>query len=229
MEAYLPLQDKVVLIVGAGRPLGRILALGFARTGAKLALHDLSPVHLDDTINQVHALGAESHSYTGDIGKGLPCRALISDVLDDWQRLDVLVTCLHAAPAAGLLELDEWDWTRTLELNLSGPFLLAQAAAAVMQEQGGGTLIFTQASTADHLLPALTASQAGLVGLARAAALELLAYNIHSFTIAAGDLNAWEAAASDSRASLELQELAVRLCNPAAARLSGQVIFPGRQ
>lgn len=227
MDEFLSLPDKVVLIVGAGRPLGRTLALGFARAGAKLALHDLSPVHLEETAELVQALGVEHQTYTGDVGKGLPTRALISDILEDWGRLDVLVTCLHAAPDAGLLELDEWDWTRTLELNLSGPFLLAQATAAVMQEQGGGTLIFTQASTADHLLPALTASQAGLVGLARAAALELHRYNIHSFTIAAGDLNAWEPAAPDSREALELQQLAVHLCTPAAAGLNGQVIFPG--
>lgn len=227
MDEFLSLPDKVVLIVGAGRPLGRTMALGFARAGAKLALHDLSPVHLEETAEQVQALGVEHQTYTGDVGKGLPGRALIADILEDWGRLDVLVTSLHASPDAGLLELDEWDWTRTLELNLSGPFLLAQAAAAVMQEQGGGTLIFTQASTADNLLPALTASQAGLVGLARAAALELHPYNIHSFTIAAGDLNAWDTAAPDSREALELQQLAVRLCTPAAARLNGQVIFPG--
>ena len=66
------LAGKVVLIVGAGRPVGRLLALGFARAGAKLALHDLSPIQLDETAVQVQALGAESRSYTGDVGKGLP-------------------------------------------------------------------------------------------------------------------------------------------------------------
>lgn len=227
MSESLPLEGKVVLVVGAGRPLGRILALGFARAGASLALHDLSPVYLDETINQVHALGAESRSYTGDVGKGLPARALISDVLEDWQRLDVLVTCLHAAPTAGLLELDEWDWTRTLEINLSGPFLLAQAAVPVMQQQGSGTLIFVQANTAGNLLPALTASQAGLVGLVRAAALELLPYNITCSTIAAGNLSDWDDTAPDHPAVKALQRTAVRLCSPDAVRLSGKVIFPG--
>ena len=164
-------------------------------------------------------MGAEYRVYTGDVGKGLPCRALISDVLDDFGRLDVLVTSLHASPTAGMLHLDEWDWTRTLELNLSGPFLLAQAAAAVMKEQGGGTLIFTQAGTTEQLLPALTASQAGLVGLARAAALEFLPQRIHTFTIAAGTLLFWENAGVDSLAAKEIQDLAVRLCDPAAARV----------
>jgi len=222
------LENKVILLVGAGRPIGRALALGFARAGAKLALHDLSPVHVDETAALVKELGTECRTYTGDIGKGLPCRALVSDVLDDWGRLDVLVTCIQAAPQAGLLELDEWDWTHTLELNLTGPFLLAQAAVPVMQEQGGGTIIFVQAGTSDKLLPALTASQAGLVGLARAAAIEILPYNIHSFTLAAGDLSGWDVEQDSGPAVKAIQELAVALCSPTAARLNGQVVFPGR-
>lgn len=223
------LAGKVVLVAGAGRPLGRILATGFARAGAKLALHDLSPVPLDETARMVSAEGAENRSYTAEVGKGLPARALIAEVMEDWGRLDVLVTCMHAAPAAALLDLDEWDWVRTLELNLTAPFLLAQAATDAMQEQGGGALIFVQAGTAGRLLPALTASQAGLVGLARAAALDLLPHNIHSFTLAAGDLAAWEQASPTGAAAQELQALAVKLCLPEAASLNGQVVFTGRQ
>jgi len=222
------MEGKVVLLVGAGRPIGRALALGFARAGSKLALHDLSPVHVDETAALANELGAECRTYTGDIGKGLPCRALVSDVLDDWGRLDVLVTCIHAAPQAGLMELDEWDWTHTLELNLTGPFLLTQASVPVMQEQGGGTILFIQASTAGLLLPGLTASQAGLVGLARAAAIEILPYNIHTFTLVAGDLSGWDDVQASSSAVKALQDLAVALCSPQAARLNGQVVFPGR-
>ncbi|HLF32334.1 MAG TPA: SDR family NAD(P)-dependent oxidoreductase [Xanthomonadales bacterium] len=219
------LTGKVVLIVGAGRPLGRLLALGFARAGAKLALHDLSPVHLDETAAQVQALGAESRCYTGDVGKGLPCRALISDVLDDWQQLDVLVTCLQAEPPAGLLQLDEWDWTRTLELNLSGPFLLAQAAAPVMIEQGGGAIIFIQSDKAAEPSPAFSASQAGLNGLALAAAAELLPYNIKSYAVDAGDLGtAGDALDPASLAALQLQAKVVYLCTPAAVNSAGQGI-----
>jgi len=219
------LAGKVVLIVGAGRPLGRLLALGFAQAGAKLALHDLSPVHLDETVAQVQALGAESLCYTGDVGKGLPCRALISDVLDDWQRLDVLVTCLQAAPPAGLLQLDEWDWTRTLELNLSGPFLLAQAAAPVMIEQGGGTIIFVQSGKTAEPSPAFSASQAGLSGLAAAAAVELLPYNIFSYAVDAGDLlTAADALDPASPAAAQLQAKVIDLSSPAAKSQTGQGI-----
>jgi NAD(P)-dependent dehydrogenase (short-subunit alcohol dehydrogenase family) len=218
-----PLSGKVVLIVGAGRPLGRVLALGFARAGARLALHDLSPVHLDETMEQVKALGAECRNYTGDIGKGMPCRALISDVLEYWQQLDVLVTCLHASPPAGLLELDEWDWTRTLELNLTGPFLLAQAAAPAMMERGGGSMVFVQSGHPQAM--ALAASQGGLSSLAQAAAEELRAYNIYCFTIDAGDCEGWSRPEDvENSRKVALQELAVSLCRPEAAGWTGQTL-----
>ncbi|MFZ6021152.1 MAG: hypothetical protein ACOYXO_16265, partial [Chloroflexota bacterium] len=87
--------------------------------------------------------------------------------------------------------LDEWDWQRSLEINLSAPFLLAQAAAAVMREQpgGGGIFFVTQPQLAQSSL-ALAAAQAGINGLVEAVASFLLAYNIHSavFTAAQDEI-----------------------------------------
>lgn len=218
---------KVVLISGAGRPLGRALTEGFARAGASLALHDLLPDHLDETCQMAAALGAECRNYTGDSGKGLPARQLIADVLADWGRLDVLVNCLHARPSAGLLELDEWDWTRTLELNLSGPFLLAQAAAAAMREQGGGVILNVLASLPARPSAALDATQMGLAGFTRAIAAELFAYNIYAFSIDAGETAAFlESPGAGASPVAALQSLALFVCTPAAANRAGSVLRP---
>ncbi len=221
------LSGKVALISGAGRPLGRALAEGFARAGADLALHDLLPGHLDDTCQMAAALGAECRSYTGDTGKGLPARQLILDVLADWGRIDVLVNSLHVSPSAGLLELDEWDWTRALELNLSGPFLLAQAAAAAMREQGGGVILNVLASVPARPSAALDASQMGLAGFTRAAAAELLAYNIYAYSIDAGEAAAYlEGSGAGESPIPALQSLALFVCTPAAANRAGMVLRP---
>jgi 3-oxoacyl-[acyl-carrier protein] reductase len=221
------LSGKVALISGAGRPLGRVLAEGFARAGARLALHDLLPVHLDETCRAAAELGAKCRNYTGDSGKGLPARQLIGDVLTDWGRLDVLVNCLHARPPAGLLELDEWDWTRTLELNLSGPFLLAQAAAAAMREQGGGVILNVLASIPSRPSAALDATQMGLAGFTRAIAAELLAYNIYAYSLDAGEAAAClESPGSGASPLAALQSLALFLCTPEAARRAGMVLRP---
>lgn len=222
------LSDKLVLISGAGRPLGRALAEGFAQAGARLALHDLLPGHLEETCQIAAALGADWRSYTGDTGKGLPARQLINDVLADWERLDVLVNCLHARPSAGLLELDEWDWTRALELNLSGPFLLVQAAAAAMREQGGGVILNVLASVPARPSAALDASQMGLAGFTRAIAAELLAYNIYAYSIDAGEAAAhFEGSGAGDSPIPALQSLALFVCTPAAASRAGMVLRPG--
>jgi NAD(P)-dependent dehydrogenase (short-subunit alcohol dehydrogenase family) len=221
------LRGKVVLLSGAGRPLGRVLAEGFAQAGASLALHDLLPTHLDQTCLSVEELGAQCRSYTGDTGKGLPARQLVSDVVADWGRLDVLVNCMHARPEAGLVELDEWDWTRTLEVNLSGPFLLAQAAAQVMREQGEGVILNVLGGLPSRPSPALDASQMGLAGFTRAIAAELSAYNIFSYAIDAGGV--LELQDDPERAAAlqkSLQSLALFLCSPAAVRHAGQVMRP---
>jgi len=178
-------------VCGAARPPGRQIALGLAAAGWRIAAHDLQPLYLEDLRTQIEAGGSLCRTYVGDTGKGLAARALIEDVLNDWERLDVLMYCLQAAPSADLLMLDEWDWQRSLEINLSAPFLLAQAAAAVMREQpgGGGIFFVTQPQLAQSSL-ALAAAQAGINGLVEAVASSLLAYNIHSavFTAAQDEI-----------------------------------------
>ncbi|MEW6505188.1 MAG: SDR family NAD(P)-dependent oxidoreductase [Chloroflexota bacterium] len=172
---------RVALICGAGRHPGRSIALALAAAGWQIAAHDLQPLHLEELKQEIEQAGSACRTYVGDTGKGLAARALIDDVLNDWGQLDVLVYCLQAAPLADLLMLDEWDWQRALEINLSAPFLLAQAVVAVMREQkgGGGVFFVTQPQLAQSSLP-LAAAQAGINGLVEAIASGLLAYNIHS-------------------------------------------------
>jgi 3-oxoacyl-[acyl-carrier protein] reductase len=224
------MDGQVVLVCGAGRAAGRALAIGFARAGAAVAAHDLTPVHLDETRRQVEAAGATCRTYTGDTGKGLPARALIEDVLADFDRLDVLVHAVHAAPKSGLLDLDEWDWQRTLELNLSGPFLLMQAAAAVIKEQGGGVMInLLQDEDAEPGSLPLAVSQSGLAALSSRAASDLMAYNIRCCAIRLSGLTlvtgtALAADGNEPEWPAELQKLALFLCGPEAEKWNGATL-----
>ncbi len=175
------LQGKVILICGAGRPIGRALALAFAQAGASIAAHDLSPNHLDQVLTQVEAAGGTVHTYVSDIGKGLPARTLIEDVLADFGRVDGLVYAIHASPAGKLASLDEWDWQRSLEINLTGLFLLIQTLLPVMEAQGVGMVC--QINHPDSTNPALAASQQACARLLQSAAAELLTYNINSCAV----------------------------------------------
>jgi NAD(P)-dependent dehydrogenase (short-subunit alcohol dehydrogenase family) len=212
---------KVALVCGAGRPVGRALALALARSGASLAVHDLTPVHMDGTIRLLQEQGGSFRSYINDTGKGLPVHTLIDDVLADFGRLDVLVHAIQAAPRGDLFSQDEWDWQHSLEVNLNGPFLLVQAAADLMRQQGGGTILLQLTGGSPQESLALFTAQAALAAFIKGVAPELMTYNINCHAIeAAGE----EGTGNDLAA---LQELALALCTPAAMRLSGHIVRPG--
>ncbi len=182
------LVDKVVLITGAGRGVGRAAALAFAEAGARVAANDLTPINLDQTLAEVHARGGQARPYLEDVAKKMPVQAMIEAVLEDWQHIDILINNAGVHPRASILSMDEWDWTRTLEVNLSGPFYLMQSVGRVMIDRGRGGVILNVAAhqgtdPALEDLPshsaAYLASKNGLVGLSRAAALEFAAYNIY--------------------------------------------------
>lgn len=179
------LKGKVALVSGAGRGLGRLLALALAGAGAAVAAHDLSPVHLDATAAAVRGAGGIIRNYTGESGKGLPAGVLVDEVLGDFERIDLLFHCAWARPRTALLALDEWDWQRTFETNVTSPYLLLKLVGGLMREQGGGAAgIFAVEGGGP---PLFAASQAARLALARSAAPEFLAYNISIFAICLGE------------------------------------------
>jgi NAD(P)-dependent dehydrogenase (short-subunit alcohol dehydrogenase family) len=112
--------DKVVLVTGAGRGLGRLLAQAFAVHGALVAANDLTPINLDETLRLVRQAGGRIREYLFDIAIRMQAQAMVDQVVSDWGRLDVLINNAAVQPHFPLLDMDEWDWRRTLDVNLSG-------------------------------------------------------------------------------------------------------------
>ncbi len=170
---------KVILINGAGRGLGRTLAEALIRRGAAVAANDLSPITLDWT-QSLQAEGYTVRAYTEDPTRKIVAQALVKQVEDEWGRIDVLIHVAAIAPQTSLLELDEWDWHRSLDLNLSAAFLLIQSVGRIMRQQRNGLILLllsldhTQA--AEH--PAFFIAQMGLWGLAAQARQELAKHGI---------------------------------------------------
>jgi len=237
---------QVVLVSGAGGRIGRAVALGFARQGAVVAANDLSPLNLDETASQAQALGGQCRTYVFDIAKKMPLQALVGQVLDDCARIDILINAAPVQPGAALLEMDEWDWQRTLEVNLGGPFFAMQTIGRVMREQGAGAIInviLPPQALAEHPgLAALSASQAGLLSLTLAAAQELAPHHIRVNAVLPALLPvdqlpnpAVEQAHRPGRVAYRpvedpdrlaaLVEKVLFLCTPAAQAITGQV-FP---
>jgi 3-oxoacyl-[acyl-carrier protein] reductase len=236
---------KTVLVTGAGRGIGRALAEAFSGQGANVAANDVTPINLDLTVERITAAGGHCKGYVFDIAMKMPVQAMIEQVRDDWGSLDILVNNAGVEPHASLLEMDEWDWRRTLDVNLSGPFFTIQSAARVMREQGGGVIvnIASIAGRAHGLRQraAYVASKTGLIGLTREAARELAEYNIRVNAVCPGVietemtatlrqdeamLTRWLEDIPQARLGRpqDVAGLVLFLCSDAAAYLTGQAI-----
>jgi NAD(P)-dependent dehydrogenase (short-subunit alcohol dehydrogenase family) len=184
---------KVVLITGAGKGTGRGVAEAFAAQGASVAVNDISPVNLDETLAHIAAAGGQVKAYVEDIAKKMPVQALLNAVLDDFGRIDILVNCAEVEPQKSVLEMDDWDWQRTLDVNLSGAFLLTQSAGRIMKEKGGGIIVHvgerakgvavSDLSNGPEHRAAYFASKAGLAALSALAAYELSEYDIRVYHV----------------------------------------------
>jgi len=181
------LNGKVALVTGAGRGIGRAIATGLARAGATVAVNDINP----DSCERVAAeLAPASAAFHADVSNKHAVQAMIDSVIERWGRLDILVNNAGVEPHASLLTLDEWDWRRTIDVNLTGPFLCTQSAARVMKDACGGVVvnIASIAGRAGGLRDrsAYVASKTGLTGLTKECARELAAYHIRVNAVCPG-------------------------------------------
>lgn len=174
-------QDRVVFITGAGSSPGAALAKRFAAEGAIIAANDLTPVNAEPVVAEINQDGGKAKAYLGDIATKISLQTVLTAVLEEHERVDVLVNCPNVRPRAGLLELDEWDWRRALDVNLTGVFLAMQSVGRVMRELGGGVMLnVVSEPNQGEGNPSLAyqAAQAGVVGLTQAAAGELAHHKV---------------------------------------------------
>lgn len=178
------LKYKSVLVTGAGKGTGRGVAEAFAARGASVAANDISPVNLDETVARILAAGGHARAYVEDIAKKMPVQALLNQVLDDFGRIDILVNCAEVEPHLSVVEMDDWDWQRTLDVNLTGVFLLTQSVGRIMKEKGGGIIIHMGGRTkVPGRHAAYVASKAGAAALVKVAADEFLAFGVHVYLV----------------------------------------------
>jgi NAD(P)-dependent dehydrogenase (short-subunit alcohol dehydrogenase family) len=173
------LKDKVVLITGAGKGAGRALALEFAERGAIVAANDISPVNVNQVVTEIIARGGQAQAYIEDVAKKVGVQYLVNSVEEDFGGIDILVNHAAVEPHTPLLEMDEWDWHRTLDVNLTGAFLMMQSAARVMKGKGEILNIVTESGSGS----AYRSSMAGLTVLSAVAEAELSPHGIRVLTI----------------------------------------------
>jgi NAD(P)-dependent dehydrogenase (short-subunit alcohol dehydrogenase family) len=173
---------KIVLITGAGKGTGRQVAEAFASHGATAAVNDVSPVNLDATMAHILAAGGKVKAYVEDIAKKIPIQNLLNSVQDDFGRINVLINCAEVEPQKTILEMDDWDWQRTLDVNLNGPFFLTQSVGRIMKANGGGVIVHVgERAKGEESRAAYFTSKAGLAALAALAAYELSEYGVRVY------------------------------------------------
>jgi len=179
------LKDKVVLITGAGKGSGRILAQAFAGQGAIVAANDISPVNVEEVVDEILARGGRARTYIEDVAKKVGSQNIVNQVEDDFGRIDILINHAAVQPRVPLLDMDEWDWHRTLDVNLTGAFLMTQSAGRVMRVHGGGVIInlISEPADGESRQSAFTASMKGLDGFTKQAARELSTYGIQVYSV----------------------------------------------
>jgi 3-oxoacyl-[acyl-carrier protein] reductase len=209
---------KVVLITGAGDGIGRALAVAFAERGAIVAANALTPVNLDETIARIQDGGGKAQAYIADIASKLALQTMLNEIIDQYERVDILIQAASVEPPDALLEMDEWDWRRTLDSNLTGPFLLMQSAGRVMREQGGGVIV--NLVRVDEEISAAVAGKMGLLALTQSAAAEFGAYNIRVNAVSSGVPEAERLAGFPENPV----DLVLFLCSGESSDINGKVI-----
>ena len=137
-----PLADQVALVTGAGRRIGRVIALTLARAGAHVVVnYSRSVAEARNTAREIRILGVESLALKADVSKPAQVHRMFQAVDRTFGRLDVLVNNAGVFFAAQWDKLSEKDWDTVLGINLKGPFFCAQAAAHLMLRQGSGRII----------------------------------------------------------------------------------------
>ena len=134
-------KGKVVLITGAGKGIGRRLAEELAALGATIVANDISPINVEEVAAGIRARGGMVKVYVEDVAKKVGAQMLVKRVEDEFGGLDVLVNHAAVEPHTPLLDMDEWDWHRTLDVNLTGAFLMSQSAGRVMRAKGSGVIL----------------------------------------------------------------------------------------
>jgi NAD(P)-dependent dehydrogenase (short-subunit alcohol dehydrogenase family) len=183
------LKDKVALVTGGSRGIGKAAALGLARAGADVAIASRRLPDLEKVAEEIKGLGRESLAIAAHVGRLDEINNLVNQVRAKFNRIDILVNNAATNPVmAQALDVEERAWDSIMNLNLKGLFFLSQAVAKVMKEQGGGTIINVSSveGITPGILPVYSISKAGVIMATKVMAQEWAKYNIRVNTVAPG-------------------------------------------
>jgi NAD(P)-dependent dehydrogenase (short-subunit alcohol dehydrogenase family) len=189
---YQDLKGKVAIITGARRGMGRSHAIALAKEGAKVVVSDISLEDCQKVADEIKKMKGEAMAIKCDVTKKEEVEEMVRKTIEKWGKIDILVNNAGICDFKPFLEMKEEDWDRTIDINLKGYFLVAQAVAKEMVKRKSGVIINIASVAMGQIgigFPALThycASKGAIVAMTEAMALELAPYNIRVNAISPG-------------------------------------------
>ena len=184
------LEGQVALVTGAGRGIGKAIALRFAQEGANVAFTDLAiNEDVEQTVKDIEAMGVKAKAYASNAANFDETHEVVKQIVEDFGRIDVLVNNAGITKDGLMMRMSEAQWDAVINVNLKSAFNFIHAVTPVMAKQRGGSII-NMSSVVGVSGNAgqcnYSASKAGMIGLAKSIAKEMGPRGIRANCIAPG-------------------------------------------
>jgi 3-oxoacyl-[acyl-carrier protein] reductase len=185
------LKNKVTIITGAARGIGKAIAIEFAKEGAKVVVSDVDIDNCEIVCDNIKDLGYDALAIECDVSNKKEVFNLVKKTINKYQKIDVLVNCASEDNVDSFLEMSEKDWDSSININLKGVFLVTQVVAKKMVEQKNGKIIFISSVIGEVGMPYTTSysvAKAGVINLTKGLSIELAEHKINVNSIVSGVL-----------------------------------------
>jgi len=180
-------KDKTVVVTGGGSGIGRAIALGFAREGARVLVASYVEPEVKAVAEEIRALGGRALAVAADVRHSAEMDTMAARAVGEWGSLDVLVTAAGIDGSGLLMEIEEAVWTRVIDVNLNGTYRAIRASLPQMMKQREGRIITISSIFGKmggySFITAYAASKHGVIGLTRALAAEIASQGYPGITV----------------------------------------------
>jgi len=184
------LKDKIALVTGSSRGVGRSVALGFAKQGANVVVNYTSNENAaNEVVETIQSMGGKAIAVKADVAQKAEAENLVNSAIDTFGRLDILVNNAGFTRPSMMIKMTEDQWDQVVDIHLKGAFLCAQAAGLHMKEQKSGKIInVTSVAGIVGTVGQInySAAKGGIISMTKSIARELARYNVCANVISLG-------------------------------------------